>query len=412
MRPSKLQVALEAGEAVAGVFAPAGADFATPGVLTWKAGAGALLTLASLEDPWSTDFEESFCVHGSLHAYPEGVTLMHARIRQKLMLNVPSQASADTLAIGDHTEYEERWPVATFYPTGLHEWYPETGLRLDFLDKKNRRPRVSWRAPKTVRIPLEGASVALAPTADWDWGFRPDWTIATGMRFTVRPRKGLTIEDHWQRFRSPLLGFVIFASDRPDDVSTEVFFNPRRRRQVVVLRADRSTYEREWRPNDGHFLFKAENIASEVEALKRWFAVWRASEPSLGLFCETIQQDTVYSAPRLLTLWTAAEGYWRATKRPGEKNWGIDALAARAGIDERISRTDKEARSLIGRLRNYHAHLGTAPDLTPEEIGLATLDSTRRLHALMQACLLREIGMETNQIEERIERHYLNWRIP
>jgi hypothetical protein len=261
----------------------------------------------------------------------------------------------------------------------------------------------------SIRIP--GAQIELNPGADWSWGFGPSWRIDTTLKFTVRPDEPLTIDEYWPRFRSPLLGFVVFASDRPDDVVWESFYNPESQRQIVVMRAGRRSFDREWRPNDGHFLFKAEDIDSEVDVIQRWLAVWRASEPSLGLYVETIQEDRQYSPSRFLTLFTAAEGYWKGTKKAGEKKWGIDALAARSALSAEITGAGKDARSLIGRLRNYHAHLKPAPELTPEEIADGTFESTRRLHALMQACLLGEIGVETDRIKELIELHYRSWPI-
>jgi hypothetical protein len=153
-------------------------------------------------------------------------------------------------------------------------------------------------------------------------------------------------------------------------------------------------------------------VADEGEAICRWLAVWRPSEPSLGLFCETIQQDSTYSAPRFLTLYTAAEGYWKGTKQPEEKRWNIRALAKRAGIDPAVSKVDRRALQLIGALRDYHAHLTLPGSLAADEIALSTFDSTRRLHVLMQACLLREIGMETAEIESLIAARYQSWPIP
>jgi len=59
----------------------------------------------------------------------------------------------------------------------------------------------------------------------------------------------------------------------------------------------------------------------------------------------------------------------------------------------------------------YHGHLGDQ-ELTPEEISDGTFDSTRRLYVLMQACLLREIGLDTAEVESLIATHYLSWPIP
>ncbi len=62
-------------------------------------------------------------------------------------------------------------------------------------------------------------------------------------------------------------------------------------------------------------------------------------------------------------------------------------------------------------LRKYHGHLGDQ-ELTPGEIAYGTFDSTRRLYVLMQACLLRELGLETERIEKLIQLHYRSWPVP
>jgi hypothetical protein len=130
------------------------------------------------------------------------------------------------------------------------------------------------------------------------------------------------------------------------------------------------------------------------------------------VYVETMQDGQQYSPSRFLTLFTAAEGYWKGTKRADEKNWGIDALAERAAVTDDVTGANKDARSLIGRLREYHAHLLPAPKLTTEEIGHGTFESTRRLHALTQACLLREIGLDTERITELMNLHYRSWPVP
>lgn len=77
MRRSKLQEALEAGEVVAGKFAPAGADFETPALLRWSPEVGATLELVDLSNDWPNDFSASFTIHGQPNER-EAVTLMHA----------------------------------------------------------------------------------------------------------------------------------------------------------------------------------------------------------------------------------------------------------------------------------------------------------------------------------------------
>ena len=411
MLRSNLQKDLEAGASLSGLFWPAGADFATPGVLSWSDETGARLQLAALDDPWPTDFNRLFTVHAQLHGYVGmPLTLMHSRVVQKLNLNQPALIHAQTLASGAHTDPDERWPVANFMPYGLHEWYPVTGLSLTYRDKKKLRgPQVSWKPPKRIRIPVPGAGIDLQPDAESEWGIGPEWRVATSLRFIVRPDEPLTLDDYWRQYRSPLLGFVMFASNRPDDLRRESYYNPRKKREIVLLHADRKIYDYEWRPNYGHYLFKAENIPSEVEVIQRWMDAWRKADPALGYFGEYIQSGNTYSPDRFLALFKAAENYWRRVT--GESNWKLPKLRSRANIQDSVSHCDKKALELMGRLRKYHGHLGDQ-ELTPEEISDGTFDSTRRLYVLMQACLLREIGLDTAEVESLIATHYLSWPIP
>jgi hypothetical protein len=249
----------------------------------------------------------------------------------------------------------------------------------------------------------------LQPGADWAWGVGPDWRIDTTLRFAVRPKASLTLDDFWREYRNPLLAFVRFASDRPDDIRRETYYNGRKNRQITVLHADRRTYDYGWRPNYGHYLFKAEDVSSESEVIQRWMAVWRKADPALGYLGEYIQDGYAYSPDRFLTLYKAAENYWKRVT--GESNWKLPKLRARAGIQEAVSHCDNDAIALMGRLRRYHGHLGDQ-ELTPEEIADGTFDSTRRLYVLMQACLLRDLGLNTDRIEELIELHYQSWPVP
>jgi hypothetical protein len=402
---------LEAGETLTGAFCPVGASFETPGILSWNSDGGAVLRLADLSDPWPRDFETRLTVHGVLHA-GERVTLMHARVGEITALDKTSLLLSPLLALGAHTNLDDTWTWANYCPTGLHEWYPVKGFVHEHSEEDPPQPRVQMRPVDPLRIELPGAELLLQLNGVWTASHSPRFSFETTLKFSVRPEFPLTIDEHWSRYGNPLLGFVIFASDRPDDLSEETFYDPEGQRQIVVLRSDRRSYKREWRPLAGHFLFRSEDVPDEGEVIRRWVEVWRRSEPSLGLFCETIQQDTVYSPPRFLTLWTAAEGFWNATKRPDESRWNIPALVKRAGVDPAVSHVDRRARQLMGSLRSYHAHLTLPKSITTEDIALSTFDSTRRLHLLMQACLLRELGLPTPEIEALLQARYRSWPVP
>lgn len=410
MRPSPAQKSLESGEALTGLFQPAGADFETAGVLTWDAAKGAELRLADLAHPWPADFNVELTIHGRLHAGGQ-VTLLESGLRSMTAFDQPTKFVSHALALGAYTSSDETWTYASYCPTGLHEWYPERGF-VHRSEDEHGEQRVELRQVEPKHLIVPGAKIALQLDRNWVVNYDARWNIETTMEFVVSPDEALTIEDCWRQFGSPLLGFIRFASDRPDDLRWETFGDLETKRWVILLRSPRESYEREWRPTPGHFLFRAEEISDEGEVIRRWLEVWRASEPSLGLFCETIQEDSAYSPSRFLTLFTATEGYWKGTKQQDEKAWNINALVKRAGIDESVSKADRRARELIGSLRKYHAHLVLPGKPTVEGIALSTFDSTRRLHVLMQACLLRELGLETGRIESLITAHYRNWPIP
>jgi hypothetical protein len=237
------------------------------------------------------------------------------------------------------------------------------------------------------------------------------------MQYVVKPNSPLTIEDFWREYRRPLLGFVIFATNRPQDIPYEVFSSPDSQRKVVVLHQGRKLYSYDWRPNPGHLLFRADDIDDISDAFIKWIALYKASDPSVALFCETINQED-YSPPRFLTLYTAAEGYWRSMRGT---TWRARDLAKE--LDESVSKVDKQAVALIGGLRNYHSHLNPTdlekslePDevteIGPLDVAIQTFEATRRLQALIQACLLRDIGLETARVEELITQHYQAWPLP
>jgi hypothetical protein len=171
------------------------------------------------------------------------------------------------------------------------------------------------------------------------------------MQYVVKPRSLLIIEDFRREYRRPLLGFVIFATDRPEDTLYEVFFSPDSKREIVVLRQGRKVYSYEWRPNPGHLLFRADDIDEVSDAFNKWIALYKASDPSVALFCDTITQED-YSPPRFLTLYTAAEAYWHSMR---DTAWRVRDLAKERA--ESVSKVDKQGVRLIGGLRNYHSHL-------------------------------------------------------
>jgi hypothetical protein len=321
-----------------------------------------------------------------------------------MRVSTEARTGADRI-VGDDDGY------AHYRPASLHEWLPESGLTLPALTDDHSRLVVEWNAPEQRTVDIPGGELTLRPSSDWSWSYAPDWSIETSMTFTVKADQPLTISEHWSQFCNPLLSFCIFAVDRPDDLLYESYYSPEREDQIVVLRSGREATKHEWRPTSGHYLFQATDIDDPGVALAKWFTVWGKTVPALGLLAEVIRTGNTFTVPRFLTLYTAAEGYWKNTK-VGRAAWNPGQLAKWAGVPETITGATKDALALIGASRNYHAHLEVGSRFSPEAIVDQTYQSTRRLHALLQACLLRELGIDTPNIERLLNRHYQPWPVP
>lgn len=412
---SRLQQRIEAGEGVTGFFAPAdsGEDFATPGILHWSTAAGATLELAERSDPWPTRFDQSFVVHGSPHD-GDPITLFDARVRSLSGFEQQTfRLSASTLAIGALVDRDTRWSRANYRPGTLHEWRPETGLSIDHPDDDGRRLVVEWKPPDREVVNLPDGEVSIYPSHQTAWSYAPDWTIRTLMTFGVQPTQPITMDELWRQFGNPLLAFSMFAADVPDDLAYESYYEPAEEKQIIVLREGRQPAVRDWRPNPGHLLFRAPDLPDVAEALRAWFRIWGSSVPALGLLAEVIAQGRTYSAPRFLTLYTAAEGYWKGAWRSAEGGpWNISRLVEHAGVSTAVTGCTKDAVALLGETRNYHAHLGTPSHHSVEQIVEQTYESTRRLHALLQAALLRDLGVAAAKAEELLNAHYRSWPVP
>jgi len=414
MRLSQLEQKLVAGESVTGRFAPAGADFATPGVLKWSSDEGALLELADRTHPWPDGEEDGFTVHGTPYD-GEAITLMDCMVRRWSFNNITTHISSSTLAIGEHTEPGEGWPKANFRPGTLHEWIPETGLSIGGDDKDDEDDAatfvLTYRQPVRRVVQVPDGEVSIYPSGYYGWSYSPNWKIETAMTFGASPTDALTITEHFNHYGGPLRAFCIFVADKPDDLLLESYYAPETKRRIAVLRPNRHPSRTEWRPGNDRYLFQAEHVADVGETVRRWLDVWHRSVPSLGLLAETIEQGRTYSAPRFLTLYTAAETYFKAI-HASYGPWSPRSLAEIADVDPALTGATRDAIAMIGRLRSYHAHGARLDPGQDEQQALLTYDATRRLHALLQVCVMRDLGMPTDVIEQRLVAHYRGWPLP
>ena len=231
------------------------------------------------------------------------------------------------------------------------------------------------------------------------------------MKFTVRSATALTIEEYSAEYGNALLCFAVFAADHPDDMAWESFYNPESKRQIVVLRSNRKPAQREWRPVPGRYLFRQKIYLTSL-TLSRSGSRCGVRPSRLSVCCATPSSKTQRTQCQDFSRFIPRPRAIGRTRRPRKGSWSPQALARRAAVSPELTGATKRSLALIGASRDYHAHLAASKAFSPQEIVDETFESTRRLHALLQACLLREIGLDTAEIERLLRQHYASWPVP
>ncbi|OAI39851.1 hypothetical protein AYO39_02375 [Actinobacteria bacterium SCGC AG-212-D09] len=221
----------------------------------------------------------------------------------------------------------------------------------------------------------------------------------------IEVRRRASIDALHAQYAVPLLCFTSFVSDRPDCLITEVVLNPGERQRAEIWRAGPQYAPGPWAPGKG-YLFWADDLPRLSAALSTW---WRlhAESPALGLFADHINLGLTYSQPRFLTLYTAIEGY--ARRRVGRND--LRQLREYARVDTTVHGCTNNSLRLIGAARDYVAHF-TIRDVPAGTIIDSLVDATRCGHALMQACLLRDLGFGRRQAQRLMTLYYRSWPLP
>lgn len=394
---------LREGRGLTGYFTPAGSDLEAAGVLTWSADEGAWLELLGETQNWPQMGSPHFAVHGSLRDAGD-VTLLSCLVRRVAMMDEVTAVSSNTLALGEHVDRETRWPRAIYSTANLSEWRADTGLTYSRPARKTRPGhfRVDSRPPTRDGVTVPGARLTFGGRRDTASDYSADWSIKTWQELVVDADEPLTLAEAWRRFASPLLSLMSFAADRPEGIVREVLVDGRAR--IEVWRAGATVRPPEW--DLRAFLFHADDLVDYAAAIQTWWALDEQLRPALELFAEHINYGKSYSAPRFLTLYTAIEAYARVR----HKRNNLRRLRDYASVPESVTGCTDEALALIGATRKYFAHLdlpANAP--TVPEIEQNMLPSTRRASALLQACLLRDLGFSAAEVESLMNRHYSRW---
>jgi hypothetical protein len=406
MVSDRTRAAAVAGEVMRGEFTPAGSDLVAAGTLTWSEEDGAWLELIGETYGWPTDFASRNVIHGIIEGRDE-VTLLETMVRRVALGDRTTALSATNLALGCHVTEETRWERAIYSTTNLAEWFADTGLRPKFPESSDEATGMLWRRPAPVELRLPRAAAKFSGYADMDMvGYRPSWSVITGQQLVVDLRRRATAYELHARYAVPLVSLTAFAADRPDSVIQEILLNPGTAERIEMLRSGRRFKPREWRPKHG-YLFWAWDPPRLTAAVNRWWRLHAEVWPALGVFADHIVEGSTYSSARFLTLHAAMEGYCRA--RFGQKQFRL--MRDYAAVDVAVHGCTNSTLAMIGATRDYFSHLNTTR-YTQAEIEHAILDTTRQAHALMQACLLRELGFGPRQTEQLLRQHHRNWPLP
>lgn len=401
----QLQAALGRGEVMRGEFWMGGSGVESAGTLEWSFADGATLNLIGDTRGWPTDLGRyHHVVHGILDA-SEDVTLFDAGVRSISSFARPTRLGSNTLIWGAHAGPESRWKRVVYETANLAGWVGDNRLEPHH-SPTGRLDRVIIQEARLRPVKLPRAESGLATEIDADpWGHRADWAVRARQRLVVNVRRSATIDDLHTRYAIPLLCLTSFVSDRPDCLITEVVLNPDGGDRAEIWRSGPRYESQPWDAGKGYLVW-ANDLPRLSSAFSKW---WRlhAESPALGLFADHINLGQTYSQPRFLTLYSALEGYCR--QRIGRNN--LRQLRDHARVDTTAHGCTNGALKLIGASRDYVAHF-TIRDVPAETIIDSLVDATRCGHALLQCCLLRDLGFGRRQTEQIMDRYHRSWPLP
>jgi len=333
------------------------------------------------------------------------VTLHDCMVRRMAMFDQPTHVDSPTLAYGAHVRAGTRWPRAIYSTAALSEWRNDSGFHFP-MPSPPASPadfRIAFRDPVRDVIAVPGAELSFTGDVETSAiGHRPDFWARTTAVMRVDVRRSQTAATFMTRYAQPLRTLMALAADRPDDLTREVYVDPRRRLRVEVWRRGRTAREGDWR---FRYLFTADDLLDYPRAIRAWWRLHRQVWPALDLFGDHVNEGSTYSPGRFLTMFSAIERY-------GDIRRGTTDLAklrTYSGVGSDITGCTNPALKLIRVTRGYVAHFNNVDDRRRAEVEDNLLESTRRLAALMQTCLLRNLGIPKADRNRLMARHYASW---
>lgn len=400
--------AFRAGEPVAGLFWPAGDDERVrQGFARWRPDGGVIVELIEPPDDWpSAHRGPTFALHGELRDLGD-VTLLWAWPKTWTGFEErPFRYFSSDLAFGAHTDPDELWHRAIYSTLSLSEWRRDTGLSFSHPNMR-KRPyhfRVDVQPPAVDDVELPQATLRFGGRADYSVSYSPEWSVTTQQTLAVLPNRPLTVSRARRRYGDALAALSAFVAGQDDELTYEVYVNPDQKRRVEIWSGDQAG-SREWL-GQPRLIFHADELADFPRAIRRWWRTYEQSWPALGVFASQYEEGSRYWPTRLLTIVSAIESYGRS--RHSTEN--LRELRRYGGVSSAVTGCTNDALTLAKVARGYFAHYKQLPPKYPPEVlHDSTVDSIRRLTALMQSCLLREMGFPKARREELLLAHYRSW---
>lgn len=394
-------------------------------------------------------------VHGRT-ASGQHVTLADVRLALRQM-NVWDAASAvfelvgSAAYVGAHLDPQTtRFEQLDLVIERLVDWLDRAPFDLEVTPdlKSPKRIRIGGELPPVVIAPIEGGDLRVTTGLSTSGDFRQHASLTFKASLRLRLDHGLLFSDWHEAYVGPLKRLVALATGRAIEVERlELSDSTSNGKCEVVwprkLRA--SLPERRLMPDE--LLFTATDLGELSQHVRLWFSACRRFEPVMNLFFATRYAERMFEEDRFQNLIQAVEAYHRRTAgaRPDqaahdERTAALLAVAPdayRAWLAEVLETTREyrlsdrvealveqhpwmrgdvvpgNAHRWAGRVamaRNYRAH----QDPTAEPIGSSPAELvgfTQRLTVLLDACLLHELGLEEDRVQEMIRRASPAYRV-
>jgi hypothetical protein len=380
-----------------------------PATLEWSFESGATVRLVEPTDQWQFSFNSGHhVVHLAVNENEE-YTMLDARVNGMSGGDRIAKLGAYTLALGAHTDKAERWPAAEYSTANLTEWFGESGIDIAYPDTQDVFMRLHYKAPARREVAVAAGKLRFGSNIKTTGSrYEAGWSISTWQTVWVVPNDPSEVEELSRRFAHPLRALTSFVSDRPDSVTVEHLVNAELQREALIWRVAPQTEVRPWRLISD-YLFRVAGIEDFASLIQTWWALYEKVDPALGYFAQHINDGSTYSPERLVLLFAALEAYGDIHHQTTD----LKALRNQTGVAASVTGCSNAALTLLGSSRGYFAHPSKhRQNREPSDADDGIFPSIRRASALMQSCLLRDLGFDVESTTNILQQHYRPWPLP